>query len=746
MNTVSQNSLVNSNINSQSSKKSATIEKLPDCPRGKIPADNKKRTPATKQAKRDKASKETWKNKAIQRACDINAKDKTIAEIRESRDKSRIKAIERVSEIELLRSQVKEERQNYIDEQLRLKENREQNLLQEAKSLEAYAKLEKVVEVLQESNKRITEIFNSQSNFQEKIRQLNIEINIYTHEKHYSQDSEQTIGMSKKIGEEIVEINRTLKQMEAEIKTEAVSLKEKTIKIDGPLHQSLYSDLLNLYQAVACQTKGALDRLKNVQVNLSASLKVIKEKFTNKKNRQGGFQTHEHANNYSYSIGVIHLVLLYILYSATSFRAAAKAMKVNSLFFDTPSPSHTVINDWSKKIGFFVYHQPKDKTMKSLWIIDFSIQIGKNKLMLVLRMDLDKIKNWKQHQNCKKNKKPHLKICFKDVEVIHMKILEKTAYEFTLSELEQIVEKCGLPLFILSDEGSDLAKGIRIFIEKNPGIQHLNDISHKISNILKGELEDNLKWKEFCQVITKMKQRMTNTIIAHMCPPKLRQKMRFLNIRNPIEYAFKMLNINIDSLPKNERKDFITYIKKPLEAFKDEIIQWYEVTSFITEVETEIKHNGLTRGDGIQIRSTSEILAARCQKRLFSENEMKTFNQILEFVKKQEAKLSPGQTIIGSSDIIESMFGKWKSMSPEDSMAGITNKIFILPLLTVNLTVELIKKALEDTPIKKIEEWQKNTLGKTMYAKRRAILKPGKSKKVDRKLVEFPRELLEKSG
>lgn len=734
--------MVNTRVNSQSSKKSSAIEKLSDYQRGKIPADKKKGTPATKQAKRDKKSKERWKNKATQRAFDINVRNKTIAEIRESRDKSRIKSLERASEIELLRSQVKEERQNYIDEQLRHKENREQSLLREAKSLELYANFEKLVEVLREANKRITEIFNSQSNFQEKIRQLNIEIYTYTYEKHYSPDSEQTKGMSRKIEEEIVEINRTLRQIEAEIKMEAVAHKEKTIKIDGSLQQSVQGDLLNLYQAVICQTKGALDRLKNVQVGLSVSLKTIKERFTNKKNRQGAFQTHEQAKNHSYCIAIIQLVLLYVLYSATSYRAAAKAMKVNSLFFDAPSPSHTIINDWSKKVGFFIYHQPKDKTIESLWIIDFSIQIGKNKLMLVLRIDLNKIKNWKQYKNCKKNKKPRFKICFKDVEVIHMKILENTTYTFTLSELEQIVEKCGLPLFVLSDEGSDLAKGIRIFIERNPGIKHLNDISHRMSNILKAELEDNVKWKGFCQVITKMKQRMTNTTIAYMCPPKLKQKMRFLNVRNPIEYAFKMLNINIENLPKNERGAFIDYIKKPLEAFKDEIIQWHAVSNFITQVETEIKQNGLTRGDGVQIQSTSEILTSRYQKRQNSEIEMKIFTQILEFVKKQETKLSPGQTMMGSSDIIESMFGKWKSMVPEDSMTGITDKIFILPLLTVNLTAELIRKALEDTPMKKIEEWQKNTLGKTMYAKRRAILKPGKKEKVDRNLGEHPAEKL----
>ena len=381
MNTVSQISSVNTSLNSQSSKKSAAKEKLTDYARGKIPADKKKGTPATKQAKRDKESKEKWKNKAAQRAFAINVRNKTIAEIRESRDRLRIKALERTSEIELLRSQVNEERQNYIDERLKHKENREQNSLKEAKSLESYANLEKVVEVLQETNKRMTEIFKSQSNFQEEIRQLKIKINTYIYEKHCSPDSEPTKEMSKKIGEDILEINRTLKQTEAEINTEAEAIEhnEKAIKIDGSLQQSIQGDLWNLCQVVICQTKGALDRLKNTQINLSASLKNIKERFINTKNRQGAFQTDEHANKYSYSIAAIHLVLLYILYAATSFRAAAKAMEVNSLFFDTPRPSHTVINDWSKKVGFYVYHQPKDKTMESLWIIDFSIQIGKIK-------------------------------------------------------------------------------------------------------------------------------------------------------------------------------------------------------------------------------------------------------------------------------------------------------------------------------------------------------------------------------
>ena len=90
--------------------------------------------------------------------------------------------------------------------------------------------------------------------------------------------------------------------------------------------------------------------------------------------------------------------------------------------------------------------------------------------------------------------------------------------------------------------------------------------------------------------------------------------------------------------------------------------------------------------------------------------------------------------MIASSDIIESMFGKWKSMVSEDSMAGITDMILLLPLLTVNLADGLVIKALEATPIQKIENWNKENLGTTMYAKRREILYKKTSKEEDKKM------------
>jgi hypothetical protein len=509
----------------------------------------------------------------------------------------------------------------------------------------------------------------------------------------------------------------------------------------------------NLYQEIMDRTGQKFEQLKIFHESLKKRLESCCKRLENKKNRQGDFKEHERPKNYSFSVLLIRWVLLYIV-SGVSIRTIATIIKINSIFFDLPTPCYTIIGEWSKKVGFYIYTQPKDKNVERIWIVDFSIQFGQDKLMLVLGVDINKIKFLKQN-------KKKLKLGYQDVEILHKAVLKSTAHKNVLKELEEIAEKCGLPLFVLSDEGSDLAKGVRIFIENHPGIKHLHDISHKLSNILKAELEKNPKWQKFCNAVTYIKQKLKLSNIAELCPPKFRHKARFLNVRDPLKWAFAMLNLDKDCLDTEQKTNFITYIEKPLEVFRNEIIRWNEYSNFIESVETEIKHNGLTRGDKKKkIESTHEILLHLLKNKI-KRTDLKLYNKIIKFVEEEEAKLSLGQTVICSSDIVESMFGKWKSVCHEDSMAGITDMILILPLLTVKLTDKLILKALEETSIQKINEWKEKHIGKTMYTKRRKILggkkstvkmndskvatiKVKNSRKKDRKSGDFSRRNNEK--
>ena len=687
----------------------------------------KGKTPPAKQTKRYKKSSELWRNKAVQKSSKIVAQTKTIAEIRTSKERYRKQNKDLLVQFQKSTKDLDQSQKEYDKELKKL-------LLAETEIINLNIKLGKAIEELNEVNKRMESFSDSHKNLLGQITDVNAQIDGYNFEKLIASESTLKIKISRKINEKILTIENEIRCAEARLKTEIRELQKRANQNLTLLKDSICKNLSNLYQQSINYANEKIKQLSRDHDNIKNQLKSTNDRFKNKKKRQGNFRTNERAANYSYSSILIRLVLLLITNAAISIRAAAKVMGINSIFFDFPTPCYTIVGEWAKKIGFYIYNLPKDKSIDRLWIVDFSIQIGQDKLMLVLGIDTSKIKNYNKYIKGKRGKKNRLKIRFKDVEVLHMVVLKSTVYEITLKELEGVAKKCGLPSFILSDEGSDLAKGIRIFIANNPGIEHLHDISHKLSNILKSVLEKNIKWKEFCEVVTHIKQKLKLSDIAEICPPKFRQKVRYLNVRDPIDWAVTMLNLNLKNLTAQQKIKFNEYVKEPLEPFRKDIMQWKEYADFITFVETEIKHNGLTRGNEFKkINSTSEILANHLKDQRISKTGI-LYDKIIEFVESQEAKLSPGESMIASSDIIESMFGKWKSMVSEDSMAGITDMILLLPFLTVNLTDELVKKALEATPIQKIENWKQENLGTTMYAKRRAILHKKTSAKEDKKM------------
>ncbi len=686
------------------------------------------KTAFVKQAKRDKYSKELWKNKATQKSLENNANRKLIVEIRKSR------------EFHILKKKdihVKYEKLFFVQEQLELKlikeVAREQKLriLAEVEVINA----NKLIEQLKESNSQIKLFAESQIILKNEIKKLNLEVENYKFEELKDKKSGITMEMSKNIKNNIHLLHEKIHSSEAFLK---INIEKKNYNLKTPSD----NNLSNLCHLALCYADEKVVELKKVQESLKIFLESVDDRFNNKKNRLGIFSDHERPKNYSYSVKLIKSTLLWVFEGAISLRAASKAAQITSIFFDFPTPSYTIISEWAKKIGFYIYNSPKDKNINRVWIVDFSIQFGQDKLMLILGVDIAKINEWKKQIDDDNDKKIKFEVNYKNVEVLHMVVVKSTSYEIVLNELTKTGNKCSLPLFILSDEGSDLAKGIRIFIENNPGIQHMNDISHKLSNILKALLEKDAVWKNFCQTLTLMKQKLKLSDIAEMCPPKFRQKVRFLNIREPIKWAVKMLDLDLKILTAKQRVNFKEYIKKPLEEFREEIINWNEHIEIVTLVETEIKHKGLTRGNGREIQSTSDILAneAKGLKKSVVQD------QIFKFIKEQEAKLLPGQTLLGSTDVEESMFGKWKSIVHEDSMAGITEMILVLPLLTVSLTDELIINALEATSAQKINGWKEKTLGKTMYAKRRRILHPKKDGKKGRKSGEVTLRKLKRAA
>lgn len=56
-------------------------------------------------------------------------------------------------------------------------------------------------------------------------------------------------------------------------------------------------------------------------------------------------------------------------------------------------------------------------------------------------------------------------------------------------------------------------------------------------------------------------------------------------------------------------------------------------------------------------------------------------------------------------------------------MSGITDLALIIPALTSSLSIDTVRAAIDNCRVKDIEEWKKNNLCNSLFAKRRMVYK-----------------------
>ena len=105
-----------------------------------------------------------------------------------------------------------------------------------------------------------------------------------------------------------------------------------------------------------------------------------------------------------------------------------------------------------------------------------------------------------------------------------LKIHASATGEVVSAALDSIFKQTGDPIAVLKDRGSDLAKGVSLWKEKNhkSKIPTIDDVSHVVANALKKEFEDTEPFRQFKEMINQGSARMRQTDIGYLVPPKLR--------------------------------------------------------------------------------------------------------------------------------------------------------------------------------------------------------------------------------
>jgi hypothetical protein len=424
---------------------------------------------------------------------------------------------------------------------------------------------------------------------------------------------------------------------------------------------------------------------------------------------------------HQYSIGHIMLFISLVLSEAAGLRCTSRAIDavMTSMQLPLSAPSWFSGRFWLQRVGYYKLMRPKEHTDDWVWIVDHTVQVGDEKCFVILGVrlcDLPPSNNSISHG---------------DVEPIYLSPVKQSNGEVVFQQLEDATSKTGIPREIIGDHGSDLKSGVEKFCEKHQETCYVYDIKHKTASVLKRVLEKDCAWQEFTQLAAQTKRKVQQTQLAALAPPNQRTKARYMNVDILIQWGLK-INIFLEKQKKEVNQEFD---QKQVEekfgwvtGFHKDIKEWEELLDIVTTTENFVRTQGLCADSYLELE---KLLSDQAH----TEQTIKVHNELLNFVREESSKAKPDERLLGSSEVIESVFGKLKRLERDQSKSGFTGLLLSVPAMVSKTTREVVRDALEMVPTKKVLDWCKNNLGQSVQAKRRSAF--ASSDKPEQKWDQF---------
>lgn len=362
-------------------------------------------------------------------------------------------------------------------------------------------------------------------------------------------------------------------------------------------------------------------------------------------------------------------------------------------------PCYNSVANWVRKLGLSVYQDDVSKEQKYAVVTDESIMINKEKLLLVLGFKAD-------HEG-----RP---LGHKDVTVLDMKVGECFKRNDIKSSLERVSEAVGAPPeYGVSDGAHNLVGGF-----KDAGICHHLDISHTLGNCMKHIYCKDPDFLALTEKLGKIRLQYHLTDKAWLLPPNMRAMARFMNLRNWIDWAEKLIGCH-DTL-EEDMKEAYSFIL----SYRSLIHELRVCTDSIKHVEELCKNHGF----GKRVNALCQDYIIRNVIGNANYRRASVGLEMIDYFKSQTSLITNIYDIRHiSSDIIESNFGIYKAKKSPNKLYGITSQVLMLPLYpkTINYSSDKkqdFKVRLANVKLKDVDLWTKENLSENRVVLRSKTL------------------------
>jgi len=383
-----------------------------------------------------------------------------------------------------------------------------------------------------------------------------------------------------------------------------------------------------------------------------------------------------------------------------------------ALGISLPIPHWTTGRLWLIRLGHALLTMALTKADDWAWLVDHSVQIGQEKCLVILGI---RLRDLPERGECLRHT---------DLDLIALVPRKSWTRQEVDEALEAASQRTGIPRVIVDDHGVDIAGGVSFFQERHPETVEIYDAKHKAACLLKSRLEKNARWQELQRRIGETRCAIQQTEMSFLVPPAPKPKARYMNLAPTLQWAENvqaMLRQPPTALTEQVSADRLEEKLGWLREFEADVAEWAEWQQVVNVTVEFVNRQGIYRGVAKELRSElrpyrkhpSSVILAR---------------ELLAFVAKQARRARPGERFPGSTEALESCFGRFKHLEKQQSRGGFTTLVLGFGALLADTVPRVIAWAMRQSPTKAAREWCEDNLGTTLGARRRQAFAIGATK------------------
>jgi hypothetical protein len=404
-------------------------------------------------------------------------------------------------------------------------------------------------------------------------------------------------------------------------------------------------------------------------------------------------------------------LFLRLVMNGVSLRGASRVLAVIAEAFglSIDIPHWTTGRLWLMRLGHAMLTMPLEPADDWAWLIDHSVQIGKEKCLAILGIRLSDLPQ------------PGQSLRHGDMRLIALVPRISWTRQEVADALEVAAKRTGVPRVIVNDRGVDVHGGVEIFQQTHTRTAEVYDIKHKAACLLKHRLEKDPRWQEFQRRVGQTRCAVQQTEVAFLVPPAPKPKARFMNLQGQLEWADGVLDIL--KTPPGKVLEWTTAERLHeklgwLKEFGDTIKEWSSWQQVVNVAVAYVDRHGISR-------TTAKELYRQMPGPFAHESTAKVAKELVCFVGSQGKQTERGERFPGSTEILESCFGKMKELEKQQSRGGFTSLIVSFGAMLTDTTSAVIQAALQHSATKDVYRWCKEHLGTTLFGKRKLAFAEG---------------------